>query len=142
MRDLLVGVVHMERAVVEGGHWVVPGDLAAADGLEPGQELDPAEGLGQVVVRSRVEAAHLVSFGTQSREHENWYVAHVPDALENLPSVQVRQADVEHDDVGVALVELADSVAPFRRLRHCKPFPLEQGPQQLTDIGLVFDDKY
>ena len=70
------------------------------------------------------------------------HVAHVPDPLEDLPTVQVRQADVEHDDVGVALVELADSVTPLGRLRHGKPLPLEQGPQQLTDIGLVLDDKY
>ena len=49
------------------------------------------------------------------------HVAHVPDALEDLPAVEVGQPDVEDDDVGVALVELADAVPPFDRLRDRKP---------------------
>ena len=87
------------------------GDLAPADGLQAGQQLDPAEGLGQVVVGAGVEAPHLVPLGPERRQHEHRHVAHVPDALEDLPTVQVGEPDVEDDDVGVALVELADPVA-------------------------------
>ena len=140
--DLLVGEVDVEGAVVEGGDRVVARDLAAADGLEPGQQLDPAEGLGQVVVGPGVEPPHLVPLGPERGQHEDGHVAHVPDPLEDLPAVEVGQPDVEDHDVGVALVELADAVPALDGLRDREALPLEQGPQELADVGLVLDDQH
>ena len=62
-RDLLVGEVDVQGAVVEGRDRVAPGHLPATDGLEAGQQLNPAERLRQVVVRPRIETPHLVSLG-------------------------------------------------------------------------------
>ena len=116
-------------------------DLAPADGLEPGQELDPAEGLGQVVVGPGVEAPDLVALGGERGQHQDGHVAHVPDPLEHLPAVEVGQAHVEDDQVGVVLVELAHPVAAQRRLGDREPLTFEHGPQELPDVRLVLDDE-
>jgi hypothetical protein len=115
-RDFLVGEVDVEGAVVEGDDRVVARDLAAADGLQPGEQLDTAERLGQVVVGSGVETPHLVALGAERGQHEDGHVTHVADPLEHLPAVEVGEPYVEDHDVGMALVELADAVATLVRL--------------------------
>ena len=132
----------MQGAVVEGRHRFALGDLAPADGLQAGQELDPAERLGQVVVGAGIEPPHLVSLGSQGGEHEHRHVAHVPDALQDLPTVQVGEPDVEDDDVGVALVELAHPVAAFEGLRDRVALALEEGSEELPDVRLILNDQH
>ena len=141
-RDFLVGEVDVEGAVVEGDDRVVSRDLSAADGLEPGQQLDPAERLGQVVVGSGVETPHLVSLGSERGQHEDGHVAHVPDALEHLPAVEVGKTHVEDHDVGMALVELADAVSALVRLGDREALTFEEGPEELADVRLILDDQH
>ena len=140
--DLLVGEVDVQGAVVERGDRLALGDLAPADRLQAGQQLDPAERLGQVVVGAGIQSPHLVPFGPEGREHEHGHVAHVPDPLQDLPTVQVGEPDVEDDDVRVALVELADPVPAFDGLRDLEAFPFEEGPQELTDVRLILNDQH
>ena len=101
----------------------------------------PAEWLGQIVVGTGIEAADLVALGPERREHEHRHVAHVPNALQDLPTVEVGQPDVEDHDIGLALMELADPVAAFERLGHLVALPLEEGPEQLADVRLILDDQ-
>ena len=91
-------------------------DLPAADGLEPGEQLDTAERLGQVIVGSGVETPHLVTLGSERSQHEDGHVAHVAYPLEHLPAVEVRKTHVKDHDIGMALVELADAVSALVRL--------------------------
>ena len=115
--------------------------LAPADGLDAGQELHPAEGLGQVVVGPGVEPPYLVALGGERRQHEDGHVAHVPDPLEDLPPVEVGHADVEDHQVGLLLVEEADAVAAQHGLGDRETLAFEHRPQELPDVRLVLDDE-
>ena len=118
------------------------GYLAPADGLEPGQQLDPAEGFGQVVVGPGVEAPHLVELGGAGGEHEDRRVAHVPDALKHLPAVEIGQAHIEDHDVGDASGgTIRTPSRPVAGLGDDEALALEQGPEELPDVAVVFDDQ-
>ena len=75
-------------------------------------------------------------------EHEHRHVAHVPDALQDLPTVQVGEPDVEDDDVGMALVELAHPVAALEGLRDRVALALEEGSEELPDVRLILNDQH
>ena len=141
-RHLLVGKVDVQGAVVEGRHRLTLRDLAPSDGLQAGQQLDAAERLGEVVVGAGIESPHLVSLGPEGREHEDRHVAHVPDALQDLPPVQVGEPDVENDDVGVALVELTNAVTPLDGLRDRIALAFEEGSEELPDVRLILNDQH
>ena len=141
-RDLLVREVDVQRAVVEGRDRVGARHLPATDGLEAGQQLHPAERLGQVVVRTRIEPPDLVSLGPEGREHEDRDVAHVPDPLQDLPAVEVGEPHVEDHDVRVVLVELADAVSALGSLGHREALSFQEGAQELPDVDFVLDDQH
>jgi len=69
---------------------------------DPGQQLGQAEGLGDVVVGAGVEPdhqVHLVGPGRQDQDRNGAAVR--ADAPADLKTVNVRQAEVEHDHVGI-----------------------------------------
>ena len=79
-----------------GGFWVVVAD----GGANPGFELGHAEGLGDVVVGSSVEGGDLSVFGVGGGEDDDGDVACFADPDAYGKSVDIGQAEVEHDDVG------------------------------------------
>ena len=109
--------------------------------MDAGQQLDPAERLRQVVVGPGVEAADLVAFGGERGQHEDGHVAHVADAFEDLPPVEVGHPHVEDHQVRLLLMEEADAVAAQHGLGDGEPFALEHRPQELSDVGFVLNDE-
>ena len=84
----------------------VGGDSSAAErpvadgGADPGFELGHAEGLGHVVVGSAVEGGDLAVLGAAGRQDDDRHLAPLADPPAHRQSVDVGQAEVEHDDVG------------------------------------------
>ena len=77
---------------------------AAEHGVHPRQQLDRAEGLGHVVVRPVLQAAHAVRFGPAGGPHDHGQGgARRPDGAEDVEAVQARQHDVEQDEIDAAL---------------------------------------
>jgi hypothetical protein len=74
-------------------------------------------------------------------QHQDGHVAHVTDALDHRPSVEVGQPDVEDHDIGVDLVEQPQPLASGARLHDLELGAVQQGTQQHPDVGLVLDDQ-
>ena len=81
------------------------GRTAAHGGPDPGEELVHAERLGDVVVGAGVEGLDLVVGVVPGGEDDHRDLGHVAKPPEHLDAVEVRQAEVEDDDVGGAFGE-------------------------------------
>lgn len=79
-----------------------------------------------------VVALHLVVLGHAVDDAEHRRIAHVPDPLEDLPPVEVRQADVEDHDVGTSLEEPSGPLATGGRFAHGVALIVEEHPQRVA----------
>ena len=79
----------------------------------PASELPDREGLRDVVVGAELEPEHLVELVVAGGEHDDRHFALGAQALADLEAVELRQHDVEHDQVDVLGGELRH--APPRR---------------------------
>src|ERR1700733_14491890 len=138
----VVDEVDLHAAVVEDPGQRGGGVLPAQQGLHPGGELGVAERLGEVVVRSAAQAAHLVGLLAVRSEHEHGNLAQLADSLKYRPPVHLWQPDVEDHDVRVLAVEDAQSLPPLGRRGHLKPVPAEHGPDAERDVRVVLDHQY
>jgi hypothetical protein len=71
---------------------------AAQDRPEPRHQLSRRAGLGDVVIRSQLQADDPVDVVALGREHENRDAALPADAPERLDAAQARQHDVQDHD--------------------------------------------
>src|SRR3954468_8814177 len=74
--------------------------------VDPGHELVLVERLRQVIVGAEAEAPHLVLYSSEAGQHQHGRgnLAYA-EVLQNVVSANVRQVEVQEDDVVV--VELA-----------------------------------
>ena len=73
--------------------------------LDPREQLLAPEGLHDVVVGAGPKPSYLVDLAAAGCEQDHRHVAHVADSLERFEAVELRQREVEDDEVGRALVE-------------------------------------
>ena len=86
----------------------------AHDGLDARLQLVLLEGLADVVVGARAQAAHAIDVLGARRQHDHGHAGGLPDAVERLPAVDARHHDVEQHDVGPQLAEHAQALAVGR----------------------------
>ena len=134
--DLVVDEVDVERPDRKVRRRLLFGGFCAAvadGGANASFELGHAEGLGDVVVGSSVEGGDLPVLGAGGGEDDDGYVAPLADPLAYGESVDVGQAEVEHDDVRgcqgglgdpLLAVDGGDDLVAARRQ------PETQGPQE------------
>lgn len=150
-RELLGGLAPGER--VRGGAHGRGADLerpgvvrraigAAKDGAEARHELAGAEGLGDVVVRARVEATDLVGLLALRGQHDDRHERIVtPDLLAHLVPVQIGEHQIEEHRVGLLVASERRALLPVRS--GDDPEPLE--PERIGDTErhrwLVLDDE-
>ena len=73
---------------------------AAQQGAQPRQQLFHVKGLGQVVIRARVNARHLLVPGAAGRENEHRHAApHAAPVPQHRQPVHARQAQIQHGGV-------------------------------------------
>ena len=111
-------------------------------GFHARQELLATEGLGHIVVRSRLQAAHLLQLGRPRGQHDHGNVAHVSNALERLPAVELGHRDVEEDEIWRRRVERTQALPAVGTLQDLVARPLEELANEATDIGVVVDDEH
>ena len=101
--DAAPGEVDPERADLEDGRLLghrPPGAMAEGD-PEAGLELGHSEGLGDEVVGAGVERLHLAGLGAVGRQDDDRHIGPGPEPAAHLHAVEVRQPEVEDDDVGI-----------------------------------------
>ena len=85
---------HHQLAAV-GLHAMVLPPATPGDGANAREEFAGRERLGQVIVGAHFEADDAVGFLAARGEHEDRHVGTVPDALEHLEAIHLRQHDIE-----------------------------------------------
>ena len=115
---------------------------AAQLGAHAAAELAQAElVLGDVVVGADLEAEHLVELVGLGGEHDDRHDALRADAAADLHAVDVRQHDVEDDEVEVLAREGLEGLVAVARRDDLVALLLEREPQQLVDGLLVVDEQ-
>ena len=105
------------------------------------QQLAGAEGLGQVVVGAGVERGDLVALLAARRQHDDRHVRPLAQAPDHLQAVDVGQAEIEDDDVGLARGHLDQAVGAGRRLEEPVALARQGRAQEAPDLRLVLDDR-
>jgi hypothetical protein len=85
----------------------------AQPGANPGQQLRGAEGLRDIVVRTRIERRHLLGFHRSRRQDHDRHRRPLPQPTDQGDAVLIRQPEVEEQQVGLvrARLDLAPPVA-------------------------------
>lgn len=79
-------------------------------GLDPGHQLPDGEGLGDVVVRTQVQAQNFVLLLLPGGDNQHRGVFPlVPEELAHLKAVHLRQHEVQQDQVGTLLQGQAEA---------------------------------
>ena len=63
------------------------------------------------------------------------------EATANIPSIELREHDVEQDQVGAGVSCAAHDIATGRGDEHGISFMAEVVAQELRDVGLIFDNE-
>ena len=98
---------------------------AAQDGLDPGQQLQWTERLGDVVVGADLQAPNLVQLLAARRQHQDRRVGDLADPPQHLEPIQARQADVQQHDVRRLVEEAGQRRLAVGRRENVDALPLE-----------------
>src|SRR2546425_10815484 len=107
---------------------------------DPREELVRAEGLAHVVVGADIEGGHLVALLTARRQHDDRDRGPLAQPADHVDAVDVRQPEVDDDDVRLARADLHQAVRAGRRLEQPIPLARQRGPKEAPDLGLVLDE--
>ena len=67
-------------------------------------KLPRAEGLRDIVVRAHLQPGEAIGFLNARGQHDDRNIGVVPKPLRHIETIDARQAEVEHDEIGLALV--------------------------------------
>src|SRR4051812_43174860 len=144
--DLALAAAHLAGVRVEdevadfqrGG---APRGAAAQQGPDPRQQLLALEGLRQVVVGAAVEAGHPVLGLGAGGQHQDRHVAVAAQAAADLDSVEARQPEVEHDQVGHEPGGDVEGLDPVGRGADFVALVAERAAEDVGDVDVVLDDE-
>src|SRR4051812_3965919 len=118
-----------------------PGEKA----LDAGQQLSRVERLDEVVVGAGTQAADLLLHLLLGGQHDDRHVARVaflgPDLRGDLVAVELRQHDVEKDQIRRLRAPEPESLGTIRRHDHVVTLLLERVLQESLDVRVVVDDE-
>jgi hypothetical protein len=117
------------------------GGSAAQQRPHPAAELPDREGLGDVVVGAELEPEHLVEFVVPGGEHDDGDGALGPEPLAHLEPVELRQHQVEDDEIHVLLGEARERLLAVTRVDDAEPVALERVAQELLDGVFVVNEE-
>ncbi len=118
---------------------------AAQDRLDAGDQFARGEGLGHVVVGTRLEARDLVGLLAARRQHHDRDVARVGVAAQHpdqFEAAHVRQHPVDQDEVGTPVADARERRLAVFRERDVAAGPPQPESDQVADRLFIFDDEY
>ncbi|VWM23954.1 Uncharacterised protein [Collinsella intestinalis] len=136
------GVIDVQASVVEGARLDgFGGDHGRAPqvGADAGEHLLNRKRLRQVVVGAGVESADLIRVLDARRDDDDGNGRPAADLVDDFDAIDVRQAEVEHDQVGVARCRVHDGGLAVRRLLDAVTVQVESGRHEVANRRVVFD---
>src|SRR4051794_36932649 len=115
---------------------------AAQERAQPRPQLLALERLDQVVVGARVEALDPRLDGIARREDQDRDVVGRPDPARDLDAVDLRQPEVEDDEVGVVGGGLVQRRLPIAGDAHVVAVQAQRALEDLGDLVVVLDDQH
>lgn len=143
--DVLLGqeaLLHLRGAfqLPPGSGFRRSGGPAPEQGVDPGLEFAGAERLADVLIGAVVQAGQLVEFVCPGGEHHDERVRKFPQKLAHFQPVEVRQVQVQCDQVGFAASDLLHARQARGRLGDVEALLDQDADQQSADVRVVFDD--
>jgi len=117
------------------------GGRSAQQGADATAELPDREGLRDVVVGAELEAEHLVQLVVASGQHDDRHFALGPQTLADFEPVELREHDVEHDEVDPLRRKALQRLLAVPRLQHAVALALQGVGEQLLNGFLVVDEE-
>ncbi len=135
--------VHAQTCVVKYRFVLAgPQPKSMAQGnADPGHQFSGAEGLRQIVVRTGIKGLDLVLLLFPRRYDDDRRLGPLPEPLGHFESVEVGQAEVEQDHVGIAHRRLHQPFLRRAGLNEPVPMALQRYPEEPAHLRLVFDQK-
>ena len=110
--------------------------------LDSGHQLTGREGLCDIVVRSKSQAADLVDILLLGRNHQNRGVLHFPDPLADLKAVHSRKHQIQNKHVVISRQGLFTARVAVRLNLHRKTAQFQIVLLQLSDRQFIFDNQH
>src|SRR5262249_13793661 len=114
----------------------------AQDRAHAGEQLLGAERLGDVVVGTGVEGAHLLVLVPDRRQHDDRQLAPAADLRRDRGAIAVGKDQIENDRVGRPDGDRVQRLLLRGGLLHAVPGVREDHPQAANDLGLIVDDEH
>jgi len=115
--------------------------MPAQQGARPGQQFGDAEGLGQVIVGPGVEGIDLAALLAACRQDQDRSRRPGAVVANEIDPVAIRQAQIEHDQIGPLFGRQHGRVADGRRLMRRETLALKGRRHRFADLDFVFDDQ-
>jgi len=126
----------------EGAGARAGGRAAPEDGADARVELRGRIGLDHVVVGAGIEQPHDLRFVVPRRRDDHRHRGHATDHAEDVGPVEVRQTEVEHDDVGRPVDDRLERVGAAPLGAHGMPAVGERAGEGLPDALVVLDHEH
>ena len=114
---------------------------AAQHRADAREQLARVEGLGEIVVRSELEADDAVRLLAHRREHDDRHVGLAPHPACEVEPTLPRQHQIEDDEVEMGVRPSPPRLARVAHGGHPEPVALEEAGQQLADLAVVVNDQ-
>ena len=108
------------------------------DRADPRDQLSCAERLHHVVVGAELKPEHPIELIAPSGHHDDGDVGAGPDGPTDVVAVNIRQAEVEKNDVGSLR---GDGVGAGRDVIHPKPRGFKRSDERSSDRVVVLDEQ-
>ena len=115
----------------------------ADERLHAGEQLGEGEGLREVVVSPRLQAAHPVVHRALRAQEENWHAAAVgAQALHEADAVERGQHHVHDRGVVIRRTAQCQAGVPVGRVIHRVTRLPEPAHEERGDLGVIFDNEH
>ena len=119
------------------------GRTPAQEGADTGQQLHHAKGLGDIIVRSGIQALHPVVLRAPGREHDDRKELcrpPLPDSPQDADPVLLRQHDIEQQQVRDPPVQGIPESGGQAESLYREPLALQRIGDQLPDTVVIFQN--
>ena len=121
--------------------WSARAVAAAQDHIDPRHQLARAERLGDIVVAADLETEHAIDLVVARRQEQDRHIGGLADLAADIEPVQLRHADIEHDEGRLLSRKLRQRLDAVARLGGDHAGLAQGEANHLPDMRVVVDDK-
>src|SRR5260221_5562116 len=136
------GEVHANGAELHHGITFGPGRDTAQCNAIPRQHLPHPERLGEIVVGTGIQRGDLVRFVGARRQHDDRHRTPAAQIADELDAVEVRQPEVQHDEIGFAGAGLDEPILCGLRLEYLVSLCFQRSAHEAADLLFILHDQH